>query len=85
MKFPSISFRLPILYGYLLKEFFSTLFLCFLGSTSLFLVFDFFERMRDFVKEGATILQVMTYLALKCPLVLQLPQAVIRTRPRSRR
>lgn len=74
-----MSLRPTILSRYLLKRFWSVFFLCLLASTVLFLVFDFFERMRLFLKEDTPISVAFTYLTLKIPLVVQLmtPIAVL--------
>lgn len=57
---------------YLLSEFISVLLLCLLASTGLFLVFDTFERVKTFLSHKASIGLVLTYLAYKIPLIIQL-------------
>ena len=68
-----------ILQRYVLGQFLSNVFLCLFAATSLFLVFDFFERMRVFIKENSTVGQVLSYLFFKIPLILHLmmPVAVL--------
>ncbi len=64
---------------YLLQNFLGVLTLCLLAATSLFLVFDIFERMRVFVREDASFLQAFSYIGLKIPLIVHLmtPVAVL--------
>ena len=71
--------RIPILQRYLLRHFFSSFFGCLLAFVTLFIVFDFFERLKTFIKEGSTVLQALTYIFLKVPLVVHLmtPVAVL--------
>ena len=71
--------RIPILQRYLLRSFFSSFFGCLLAFVTLFTVFDFFERLKTFIKEGSTILQAATYIFLKIPLIIHLmtPIAVL--------
>ena len=64
--------RISILHRYLIRQFLSALILSLAASTTLFLVFDLFERMKTFLKEEATLLQVLSYLAFKIPLILTL-------------
>jgi len=71
--------RLPILQIYLLRQFLSTLVVSLFVATSLFLVFDFFERVQVFFREGASVWQAALYIFYKIPLVVQLmmPVAVL--------
>ena len=64
---------------YLLKAFFSVLFLCLLASISLFIVFELFDRMNVFIKEEATLAQITSYLLYKIPVIgqLMMPIAVL--------
>lgn len=74
-----MKFYIPLLYRYLLRHFL----LSFAGSlaafVSLFVVFDFFERLRVFMKEGSTIIQALSYVVFKVPQVVHLmvPVAVL--------
>lgn len=63
---------LRILQRYILSQFFSSLFLCLFGSTALFMIFDFFEKTRVFIREDATIMQATSYLFFKVPLIVHL-------------
>lgn len=69
---PFRRYRIHILHRYVLTQFLLNVLLCLLASTSLFLIFDFFERIGTFLKEGATLAQVGTYLLLKIPSICQL-------------
>lgn len=68
-----------ILDRYMLRSFFSIFGLCLLGSVSLFIIFDLFDRMRVFLKEGASLFQAMSYILFKIPLIvhLMLPVAMM--------
>lgn len=72
-------FSLPILHRYLLRQFV----IAFLGSllafTALFVVFDFFEQIRVFIREDSTLVQALSYLFFRIPLVVHLmtPMAVL--------
>ncbi len=72
-------FRPTILQRYIISQFLSTFFLCLLSSCLLFLVFDFFERIKVFFGDDASLLQVLSYLFFKIPLIVQLmaPVAVL--------
>lgn len=61
---------------YILGQFMSVLLICLLASISLFLVFELFERLNVFVKEGASFGQVFLYLVYKVPLIMQLMMPV---------
>ena len=71
--------RLTILQRYLLRQFTGVLLLCLFAATSLFLVFETFERMRVFIRENTTVFNVLSYLLFKVPLIIQLmmPIAVL--------
>ncbi len=71
--------RLLTLERYLLKQFLSTLLVSLLISTSVFLVFDFFERVTVFFREDASFFQAFAYIFYKIPLVIHLmmPVAVL--------
>lgn len=71
--------RLPVLHAYILKQFLVTFALCIFAATSLFLVFDFFERLNNFLKEGVAFYNGLLYLLYKIPIIIQLmtPVAVL--------
>lgn len=68
----SFSLRGTLLERYLLRQFITVLFLCIFAATSLFLVFDLFERMRIFIRDDASIMQAFAYIALKIPSIIHL-------------
>ncbi len=72
LKFSWSGLRLGKLQWYLLRQFLTTFFICLLTAASLFTVFDLFERIRVFIKEGSSILQATSYFLFKLPLVIQL-------------
>jgi lipopolysaccharide export system permease protein len=61
-----------LLQRYLLQQFFSVFFLCLLTATSLFLVFETFERMRVFLREDSTFFDAISYLLFKVPFIVHL-------------
>jgi lipopolysaccharide export system permease protein len=71
--------RITILHRYLLRNFFYSFLGCLLAFVTLFTVFDFFERLKTFIKEGSTVFQAVTYILLKIPLIVHLmtPVAVL--------
>lgn len=71
--------RLNLLQKYLLREFFSSFAMVLLAACSLFVVFDFFERVDNFIEEGSTVGQVVSYILLQLPLIIQLmtPVAIL--------
>lgn len=73
------SLRFGILERYLLSQFLTVLFLCLFAATSLFLVFEAFEKMGVLLREDAGFWQILQYLALKIPLTIHLmmPVAVL--------
>ena len=72
-------FRFGILDRYLLRNFLSVLVLCLLAATSLFLVFEAFEKMNVLLREDAGADLILQFLALKVPLIVHLmtPVAVL--------
>lgn len=70
---------MKILQRYVLFRFLSVLGICLLASVSLFVVFDVFERLNLFVREGSSIWLVLLYTGFKVPLIVQLmlPIAVL--------
>jgi len=71
--------RIPLLQRYLLKHFITAFLGCLLAFVTLFIVVDFFERLRTFIKEGSTFFQASTYILLKIPMIVHLmtPVAVL--------
>jgi len=58
---------MPILFRYLLREFSKIFFMCFAGLMTIYLVIDFFEKVRRFLRHDAQWLDVLAYFALKMP------------------
>lgn len=58
---------MPILFRYLLREYAKIFFMCFAGLMTIYLVIDFFEKVRRFLSFDASWLDVLTYFALKVP------------------
>ncbi|HEU4502792.1 MAG TPA: LptF/LptG family permease, partial [Nitrospira sp.] len=58
---------MPILFRYLLREYAKIFLMCFAGLMTIYLVIDFFEKVRRFLSFDATWLDVLSYFALKIP------------------
>ena len=63
---------MPIIQRYILQSFLRTLILCVFALTSLFLIFDFFDRIDNIVAEKASFLLTMQYFIYKIPVMLAL-------------
>jgi lipopolysaccharide export system permease protein len=69
---------MPILFRYLLKEYAKNLLMCFAGLMTVYLVIDFFEKVRRFLSYGRPMGDVLSYFALKVlPFVQIIPLAVL--------
>lgn len=64
--------RFPIFWRYLLSEFFSVFFLGLFSATSLFLIFETFEKTRVFLRESAPVGLSIAYIILKIPWIFHL-------------
>ncbi|MCB0343722.1 MAG: LPS export ABC transporter permease LptG [Bdellovibrionales bacterium] len=62
--------RPRIIHRYLLGQFLITLVLCLFAATSLFLIFDFFERSNEFFKRDATVFEALSYSLYKIPFII---------------
>jgi lipopolysaccharide export system permease protein len=60
---------MPILFRYLLREYGKIFTMCFSGLMTIYLVIDFFEKVRRFLRYDAAWLDVMTYFLLKVPVI----------------
>ena len=60
---------MPILFRYLLREYSKIFTMCFSGLMTVYLVIDFFEKVRRFLRYDANWLDVLTYLLLKAPAI----------------
>ena len=60
---------MPILFRYLLREYAKLFAMCFAGLMTIYLVIDFFEKVRRFLRFDAQWLDVLGYFALKMPAI----------------
>lgn len=60
---------MTILFRYLLREYAKIFWMCFAGLMTIYLVIDFFEKVRRFLRYDASWIDVLTYFALKVPAV----------------
>ena len=60
---------MPILFRYLLREFGKVFTMCFTGLMTIYLVIDFFEKVRRFLRYDADWLDVLIYFLLKTPAI----------------
>ena len=58
---------MTILFRYLLREYVKIFTMCFSGLMTIYLVIDFFEKVRKFLRYDASGLDVLAYFALKMP------------------
>ena len=58
--------------NYILKQFIANVILVLVAACTLFLVFDFFERSKTFVREGTSVWLIINYLSYQIPLVIHL-------------
>ena len=60
---------MPILFRYLLREYGKIFTMCFSGLMTVYLVIDFFEKVRRFLRYDADPLDIVTYFLLKAPAI----------------
>jgi len=60
---------MTILFRYLLREYAKIFGMCFAGLMTIYLVIDFFEKVRRFLRYDASWLDVLAYFALKVPAI----------------
>jgi hypothetical protein len=60
---------MPILFRYLLREYGKIFTMCFSGLMTIYLVIDFFEKVRRLLRYDATWLDVLVYFAFKPPAI----------------
>ena len=60
---------MPILFRYLFREYAKIFMMCFSGLMTVYLVIDFFEKVRRFLRYDADWLDVLTYFLLKVPAI----------------
>ena len=58
---------IPIVFRYLFREYAKIFLMCFSGLMTVYLVIDFFEKVRRFLSQDAQWVDVLTYFALKVP------------------
>ncbi len=58
---------MSILFRYVLREYAKIFFMCFLGLMTIYLVIDFFEKVRRFLRYDASWADVISYFILKTP------------------
>ena len=72
---------MKLLDKYILKEFFKFFVITFLALIALFLIVDFFERIRMFLSYNASIIQMASYFLFSIPIIISyiLPPAILLT------
>ena len=60
---------MSILFRYMLREYVKIFGMCFSGLMTIYLVIDFFEKVRRFLRYDAHALDVMAYFVLKMPAI----------------
>ena len=60
---------MTILFRYMLREYVKIFGMCFSGLMTIYLVIDFFEKVRRFLRYDARVLDVLTYFVLKMPAI----------------
>ena len=60
---------MPILFSYLLREYSKIFAMCFSSLMTIYLVIDFFEKVRRFLRHGVSWLDVLSYFLLKTPAI----------------
>ncbi len=60
---------MTILFRYLLREYAKIFLMCFAGLMTIYLVIDFFEKVRRFLRYDASWIDVLTYFVLKVPAI----------------
>lgn len=60
---------MTILFRYILREYARIFLMCFAGLMTIYLVIDFFEKVRRFLRYDASWIDVLTYFVLKTPAI----------------
>ena len=60
---------MTILFRYILREYAKIFLMCFAGLMTIYLVIDFFEKIRRFLRHDSGIVYILTYFALKVPAI----------------
>lgn len=58
---------MTILFRYILREYAKIFLMCFAGLMTIYLVIDFFEKVRRFLRYDASAVSILAYFALKLP------------------
>lgn len=58
---------MTILFRYILREYAKIFMMCFAGLMTIYLVIDFFEKVRRFLRYDASFVSILAYFALKLP------------------
>src|SRR5262245_18697312 len=58
---------MTILFRYILREYTKIFLMCFSGLMTIYLVIDFFEKVRRFLRYDSGVAAILTYFALKIP------------------
>jgi len=60
---------MTILFRYMLREFMKVFAMCFAGLMTVYLVVDFFEKLRKFIGRDVGLLTILEFFALRTPLI----------------
>jgi lipopolysaccharide export system permease protein len=60
---------MTILFRYMLREFLKIFLMCFAGLMTIYLVVDFFEKLRRFIRYDADLLTILEFFALRTPFI----------------
>ncbi|MBI3355870.1 MAG: LPS export ABC transporter permease LptG [Nitrospirae bacterium] len=60
---------MTILFHYILREYIKIFFMCFAGLMTIYLVIDFFEKVRRFLRYDSGVVPMLMYFALKIPAI----------------
>ncbi|TAJ24758.1 MAG: LPS export ABC transporter permease LptG [Nitrospirae bacterium] len=58
---------MTILFRYIMREYINVFTMCFAGLMTVYLVVDFFEKVRKFIRYDAELLTILGYFALRTP------------------
>ncbi len=58
---------MTILFRYILREYAKIFLMCFSGLMTVYLVIDFFEKVRRFLRYDSGVMPMLVYFALKIP------------------
>lgn len=60
---------MTILFRYILREYAKIFFMCFAGLMTIYMVIDFFEKIRRFLRYDSGVVPLLIYFALKIPAI----------------